>query len=423
MEHWDVLVIGAGPAGMMAASTAALQGSRVLLIERNEKAGRKLAITGKGRCNVTNAADISTFQEQMVNNPRFALSATHRFTNRDLMQMIEELGVPLKVERGERVFPESDKAFDIVDALVRRCRRNRVKMHFSERVQTVEAGAEGFRVETESGVYMADQVIITTGGISYPTTGSTGDGYRFAEGFGHSIEKPVGGLVPLQVKEAWPKELMGLSLRNVGIRVTCRGKNVYQDFGEMLFTHFGLTGPVVLSASSRIGAFLRRKKTDYASETLLFHIDMKPALTEEQLETRISRDLEKYAARQLLHALEDLLPKRMIPVVLEQAGLQARITAGALSVSDRRKLRAALKDLTCTVTGTRPPAEAIITQGGVDVRQIDPKTMESKLVPGLYFAGEVLDIDALTGGFNLQLAFSTGYTAGLCAGSREEKGS
>ncbi len=422
MEKYDILVIGAGPAGMMAASTAAASGKKVCLLERNEKAGRKLAISGKGRCNLTNtAADGAGLQENMISNPRFVMSAAHRFTNQDLMAMIEALGVPLKVERGGRVFPESDRAFDIVDALVKRCRKYKVRMLFSTYVQQVEKESDGFRVRTDKESFQAEKVIVATGGISYPTTGSTGDGYTVAETFGHTVREPLPALVPLVTQETWPRELMGLSLKNVGTRVTCGKKVICKDFGEMLFTHFGISGPVVLTAASRTQAWLRRQKTDFRAQPVIFHIDMKPALSEEQLDQRIRRDLQQFAKKQLLHALEELLPKRMIPIVIRLAELDPEKRADTLSAAEKRRLRETLKDIRCTIRGTRPVTEAIVTQGGVDVKEIDPGTMESRLVPGLYFAGEVIDIDALTGGFNLQIAFSTGYTAGVCAAANKQE--
>ena len=414
MKPYDVIVIGAGPSGMTAAAQAAAQGRRVLLLERNEKAGRKLAITGKGRCNLTNTADERAMLEQMVSNPKFILSALHRYSHTDVMEHIESLGVPLKEERGGRVFPQSDKAFDIVDALVKDCRRSGVHMSFGQIVTQVEKTPEGFRIETEKESFESRTVVLATGGISYPTTGSTGFGYQAAKELGHTLVPSFGGLVPLVTKETWPGTLMGLSLRNVAVRVTQNGKTLFSDFGEMLFTHFGISGPVVLSASSRLRPFLRKQNAASFRETapMIFHIDLKPALDQETLERRVLRDLEKYAKKQMLHAMEDLLPKRLIPVVLEQAGIDPERRAEGLPKAQIRALTAALKDLPLTLKDTRPVTEAIITQGGVSVKEIDPKTMASKLVPGLFFAGELIDVDALTGGFNLQIAFSTGKAAG-----------
>ncbi len=415
MVKYDIIVIGAGAAGLMAAQKAAGMGARVLLLERNEKAGRKIAITGKGRCNVTNDSDETTIEENMVTNPRFVRSAVHRFQPHDTMRMIEELGVPLKVERGQRVFPVSDRSFDIIDALVKGCRKNHVTFRFSSHVREITKQEDAFEVRTDQETFRAARVILCTGGVSYPTTGSTGDGYPLAKSFGHSVTPINGGLVPLVTKENWARNLKGLSLRNVAVKVTSNGKTVFSDFGEMLFTHFGISGPVVLSASSRTGAWLRKKKTDWKNASVVFHIDLKPALDEEMMDERLRRDLEKYNKKQLIHAMEDLLPKRLIPVVIKEAGLSETLRADTLSAEAKRSLRNTLKDLKLTILGTRSVDEAIITQGGVEVREVDPKTMESKLVPGLYFAGELLDIDALTGGFNLQIAFSTGCAAGLSA--------
>ena len=412
IKQYDIVVIGAGAAGMMAAQKAAEEGAKVLILERNEKAGRKVAITGKGRCNVTNNSDVKTLQENMVTNPRFVLSAVSRFNAQDLMQRIEANGVPLKTERGARVFPQSDKAFDIVDALVRACRKAHAAFQFQTTVTGIEKTEDGFLIHTGNGEIASRRVILATGGISYPTTGSTGDGYRFAESLGHRIHSPAGGLVPLTTLEHWPKELMGLSLKNVGVKVTRSSKVLFKDFGEMLFTHFGISGPVVLSASSRVQAWLRSHGTDWKQEKVSFFIDLKPALSEEQLDLRIRRDFEKHGKKQLLHAMEDLLPKRLIPIIIQEAGLSETKRADTLSSAEIRALRETLKGLKLTIIGTRSAEEAIITQGGVEVKEVDPKTMESRIIPGLYFAGEVLDIDALTGGFNLQVAFSTGYAAG-----------
>ncbi len=414
MRPYDVIVIGAGPAGMTAAAAAAEQGARVLILERNEKAGRKLAITGKGRCNLTNTADERTTQEQMVSNPKFILSALHRYSHTDVMERIEGLGVPLKVERGGRVFPQSDRAFDIVDALVKDCRIHGVRMLFEQTVTGIRTTEQGFLAQTAKESYEGRTVILATGGITYPSTGSTGFGYEAARALGHSTVPSFGGLVPLVTKESWPGTLMGLSLRNVGVKVTQKGKTLFTDFGEMLFTHFGISGPVVLSASSRLRPYLRKQGVETYGKAvpMLFHIDLKPALDPETLERRIMRDLEKYAKKQLIHALEDLLPKSLIPVVLQQAGLEEQMRADQLSKAKIRALAAALKDLSLTIQDTRPVTEAIITQGGISVKEIDPKTMGSKIVPGLFFAGEVIDVDALTGGFNLQIAFSTGRAAG-----------
>lgn len=410
---YDIAVIGAGPAGMMAAAAASARGASVVLLERNEKAGRKLAITGKGRCNVTNAAELRDMQEQMVSNPRFVISALHRYTNRDVMDFFETQGVPLKIERGGRVFPVSDRAFDIVDALVRSCRRAGVAMRYNTRVSGIHPWKQGWMLTDGKEEYAVKKLIIATGGKSYPVTGSTGDGYRLAESLSHTVVKPRPGLVPLITAERWVPRLQGVSLKNVAVRICHKEQTVYEDFGEMMFTHFGVTGPVILSASSRMQQYLLTKKA--AALPMTLHMDLKPALTPEMLDKRLLRDFEKYSRKQLMGSLTDLLPGKLIPVIAELSGIPVQTRADSITKKQRQALGALLKNLTCTITGCRPLEEAIITMGGVDVRQVNPKTMESRIAEGLYFAGEVLDVDALTGGYNLQIAFSTGTAAGKAA--------
>ena len=412
----DVLVIGAGPSGMMAAIAASRPGVKVVIAERNGKAGRKLAITGKGRCNVTNDSDIRTMESQMVSNPKFILSSLSRFDSAKTKEFFENAGVPLKVERGQRVFPVSDRAFDIVDALVGACRKAGVRFFYDTRILSLKKEDGLFVAEAENNCFCAAKVVLATGGMSYPSTGSTGDGYRMAESFGHSIVAPEEGLVPLNVKEAWPKRLMGLTLKNVEVWATVGGQEVFRDFGEMLFAHFGITGPVVLSASSRLQQALRKKKKTFETAgEVRFFIDLKPALTEEVLLARLERDFTKYAKRQMPGAMEDLLPKRLIPEILKLSGLAEDRRASSLTAKEKLTLVQTLKNLSCTVTGTRSMQEAIITIGGVEVKEVAPGTLQSRKTDGLYLAGELLDLDALTGGFNLQIAFSTGFTAGTSA--------
>lgn len=411
-----VAVIGAGAAGLMAAVCAAEGGAQVTLIERNSRPGRKIGITGKGRCNVTNAAQLPDILNQVISHPRFLYSALYGFTNAELMRRIEAAGVPLKVERGGRVFPASDSARDIVDALVKMAAERTVTLRTGIRVREIEKQDGLWQIRSEHETLEADALIVATGGRSYTKTGSDGDGYRWARGMGHHVTALRPALVPLVACESWIGQLQGLSLRNVGIWITdSGGRKVYEDFGEMLFTHFGVSGPLILSASSHLQKYLADRGGTFREAGLTLHVDLKPALDDQQLDRRLLRDLEQYRSRQLEHAMEDLLPKRLIAVVLQQSGLDPEQTAAGLTRAQRRDLAGTLKDLRCTLTGTRPLEEAIITMGGVDVSEINPKTMESKKISGLYFAGEIIDVDALTGGYNLQIAFSTGAAAGRAA--------
>lgn len=397
-----VLVVGGGASGLLAASAAKADGHDVTVIERNARVARKVMITGKGRCNLTNLCDTDTFLSHVVRNPRFLYSALRAFGPQDMMSYIESLGVSLKVERGRRVFPCSDKAVDIVDALYRGCRGCRFV--FENRVCELvmeDNRAVGVRLK-DGSVLSCDAVIVATGGLSYPLTGSTGDGYRLAEQAGHAIVPPGPSLVPLEMKGNVCEALSGLSLRNVKLTVCEKDRTVYEELGEMLFTPFGVSGPLVLSASS----YMKR------AEDCLLKLDLKPALTWEQLDARLLRDFEKHSSQSMNHALTDLLPHRLIPVIIEDAGLNPSLRVAQLSKEMRRRLLSTLKDWTMVVTGFRPIAEAIVTRGGVDTREVDPKTMQSRLCGGLFFAGEVLDLDAHTGGYNLQIAFSTGMAAG-----------
>ncbi len=404
----DLIVIGGGAAGLMAAGTAAQNGLKVTLFERNEKLARKVAITGKGRCNVTNNCPL--LNDLIANVPvngRFLYGAFSRFTTDDTIDFFESLGVPLKIERGNRVFPVSDRALDIVDALNKFITQNGVKRKTARVTELIIEDGTVKGCKTEDGTeYFADNVLVATGGKSYPVTGSTGDGYALAKQAGHTITDLKPSLVPLECHEGWCTDAQGLSLRNVEIQVedTKTFKTVYKDMGEMLFTHFGVSGPMVLSASSHMRNMERGR--------YVIHIDFKPALTHEQLDKRLQRDLLECSNKNLYNTLALMLPRKMIPIVVKLSGLNGNIKSNQVTKEMRETLVYLLKDIRLTVTDFRPIEEAIVTSGGVSVSEIDPKTMQSKLVSGLYFAGEVIDVDAYTGGFNLQIAFSTGHLVG-----------
>lgn len=410
----EILIIGGGAAGMMAAVFAAKNGNNVELFEKNEKLGKKLFITGKGRCNITNAADLEDFFPAVTSNPKFLYSAFYSFTNEQVISFFEELGVRTKVERGGRVFPVSDHSSDVIQALKSEMERLGVKINLNAEVKELitekkSAGeiVKGIRLASGKQI-TGDTVIVATGGISYPSTGSTGDGYRFARKCGHKVSELSPSLVPMEVKEWYAGELMGLSLRNIEIRITDGKKKLYQEFGEMLFTHYGVTGPVILSASSIVGKKLKDKE-------LTLHIDLKPALTEEQLDKRVLREFEANHNRQFKNAVDSLFPAKLRPVIVDLSGIPEDKKVHEITKEERLRFVHLVKDFTMTLTGLRGYNEAIITKGGVSVKEIDPGTMESKLVKGLYFAGEVLDLDAVTGGYNLQIAWSTGYLAGINA--------
>ena len=403
-----VIVIGAGASGLMAAGTAAENGHNVVLVERNDKVARKVMITGKGRCNVTNNCTlINDLIQNVPTNGRFLYGAFSKFMPIDTMEFFEDMGVALKVERGNRVFPESDKAVEIVDALNAFSSDAGVKRIKGRATSLIAENGEIKGVKLEDGEEIsADAVIVATGGASYPLTGSTGDGYTLAKQVGHTVTELKPSLVPLVCHEGFCMDLQGLSLRNVEITVldTDTYKEVYKDFGEMLFTHFGVSGPLVLSASSHMKDIKPRKYE--------IHIDLKPALSYEQLDKRIQRDFLENSNKNFINALDALLPKKLVPVIVKLSGIKPAVKVNQITKQQRSELVNLLKDLKVTVYGFRPIEEAIITSGGVSVKEIDPKTMESKLVKGLYFAGEVIDVDAYTGGFNLQIAFSTGKLAG-----------
>lgn len=401
-----VLVVGGGAAGMMAAITAAYNGNEVHLFEKNKKLGTKLYITGKGRCNITNAGDMDTLFSSVVTNSKFLYSSFYGFTNQDAVEFFERLGVETKIERGNRVFPVSDHSSDVVSGMTQELKRLGVSIHLRTTVKNVY-GAEHFsHIELEDGrVINGDACIIATGGFSYQSTGSTGDGYRFAKALGHSTIEIMPALVPMEIKEWYAKELQGLSLRNVTATVYDGHRKLYEDFGEMLFTHYGVSGPLMLSASSYVGKALGEKE-------LTLSIDLKPALSFEQLDQRVLRDFEENLNRQFKNAIGKLFPTKLIPIMLELSGIEPEKKVNLISKDERHKFVSLIKNLSMTITGLRDFNEAIITKGGVSVKEINPSTMESKYVSGLYFVGEVLDLDALTGGFNLQIAWSTGYAAG-----------
>jgi predicted Rossmann fold flavoprotein len=405
----NVAVIGGGAAGLIAAWAAAKNNS-VFLIERNEKLGKKLYITGKGRCNITNTDDKDEFFRSVFRNPKFLYSAINAFSNQDIVRLIEANGVKTKVERGGRIFPESDKSSDVIRALTKNAEKAGVNIALNTRVKAVKKIENGFDIEFYSNPQSIpskyDAVIICTGGKSYSSTGSTGDGYEFARCFGHTIVELKPSLTGLCTNEQWVSDLQGLTLKNVQLTAYRNGKKIYSDMGEMLFTHFGVSGPLVLTLSGHI-----------ADDPIgvLLSIDLKPALSEKTLDRRILSDFDKHKHKLLKNALVDLLPSRMISVIINQSGISAEKSVDEITAIERAALLKALKSLQLTVSGTPPIHQAIVTRGGVSVKEIDPRTMESKLVKGLYFAGEVIDCDAQTGGYNLQIAFSTGYLAGSSA--------
>lgn len=403
-----VIVIGGGAAGAVAAIFAARNGHRVELFEKNEKIGKKLFITGKGRCNVTNAGDMDALFDAVKSNPKFLYSAFYSFTNEQAMDFFEELGVRLKVERGNRVFPESDHSSDIIHALKHELEQLGVEIHFCTEVKDVLVEHEKFTgIVLKNGKKVSgDACVVATGGISYASTGSTGDGYRFAEKTGHKVTELYPSLVPMEVKEWYAKELQGLSLRNVRGTILDGKKKLYDEFGEMLFTHYGVSGPIIISASSVVGKKLQDKE-------LTLQIDLKPALSREQLEQRVLRDFEENKNKQFKNAVDKLFPAKLKPIMIELSGISPEKKVNEISKEERLYFVDLIKNFKMTLTGLRSYNEAIITKGGVSVKDIDPGTMESKKISGLYFAGEVLDLDALTGGFNLQIAWSTGYLAGI----------
>lgn len=407
-----ILIVGGGAAGMIAAITAARNGHNVILLEKNDKLGKKLFITGKGRCNLTNACDRNTFFEQVVSNPKFLYKAFGYFDNMATMNFFEEIGLPIKTERGMRVFPSSDKSADVITVLKRELERRSVDIRCNctvTEILTHNNTFYGLRLKNTPDELTGDAVIIATGGLSYPLTGSTGDGFRFANEMGHNTTSMYPSLVPIHTRETFVKELMGLSLKNIKIDVIAGSKIIYTDFGELLFTHFGVSGPVILSASSFIIPYLSNK------EPLSLSIDLKPALSREQLDSRILRDFEEFKNKQFKNSLEHLLPNKLIDVIIRLSGIEPDKKINSVTKEERQHLVNLLKNFTLHITKLSDYNQAVITKGGVNIKEINPSTMESKLVRHVYFAGEILDLDALTGGFNLQIAWSTGYLAGISA--------
>ena len=403
----DTVVIGGGAAGMMAALQAAWAGAQVVLLEKNEKLGKKIYITGKGRCNVTNACDLEDFFKQVPRNSKFLNAAVRQFGYEDVTSLLEMLGTPTKVERGNRVFPESDKASDVTRAFARGMKDAGVQVELNTGVKAVLKEEEGFAISLErGGTLHAKTVIVATGGLSYPSTGSTGDGYAFAKENGHTVTPLCGSLVGLTMDEKWPKLLMGLSLKNVRVSAQAGKKKIYDELGEMLFTHFGVSGPLIIELSSHM-------PEDFSGVQVF--LDMKPGMTAEQVDLRLQREFQENVRKQLSSVLVTLMPARMGPVFAELCGLSPEQPINQITREQRLTIARNLKALPLHVTGTRPIEEAIVTRGGIEVKEVNPSTMMSKLVPGLFFAGEVLDVDAHTGGFNLQIAFSTGALAGRSA--------
>lgn len=401
-----VAVIGGGPAGMIAAGFAGSRGKDVTLFEKNEKLGKKLFITGKGRCNITNSDDIENLIENVVVNSSFLYSAFYSFTNQDIIDLLEEYGLKTKIERGNRVFPQSDKSSDVIKTLEKFLKANRVDIKLNSEVISIDKKEDIFSIKFSSGnVEEFDKIIIATGGKSYEQTGSTGDGYKFAKKFNHSIVKLRPALVPCEIKNEFISELQGLSLRNIKLYAYSNGKKIFEDFGELIFTHYGISGPLVLTMSNYINRYIDKSQIDIV-------IDLKPALDEAKLENRIINDFEKYSKKQFKNSLNDLLPSKLIPVIIKLSQIEEEKFVNQISKKERKDLVHILKNLKFRFDRFRPLNEAIITSGGVSTLEIDPSTMESKLVSGLFFAGEVVDVDALTGGYNLQIAYSTGFLCG-----------
>lgn len=404
-----VVVIGAGPAGMMASITASKEHD-VILLDGNEKVGKKLFITGKGRCNVTNNKDISEFFDYIPGNPFFLYSSLYTFTNIDTMNFFEENGIKLKVERGGRVFPESDKSSDIIKGLEKALHKNGVDIRLKSKVKKVNHRDNKIIsvVDSNNNVIKGDYFILCTGGKSYPLTGSTGDGLTFAKKLGHNIVEPKPSLVPVEIKEDWVKRLQGLSLKNVKLSVYENNQKVYDDIGEMIFTHFGISGPLVLSASRHIH--------DVNQNSYYCELNLKPALDEKELDIRVQKDFKKYINKDFVNSLDDLLPRNMIPEIILLSGVDSHKKVHEITKAERRNLVSVLQHLKMSVEKLRPIEQAIVTAGGVDTNEIDPSTMQSKIINNLYFAGEVIDVDAFTGGYNVQIAFSTGFIAGSKVG-------
>ena len=415
-----VVVIGGGPAGMMSAIMAKEAGNEVILIEKMKSLGRKLLITGKGRCNITSSLPMEEFIKNTPGNGKFLYSAFNNFSNKDIIKFLKEEGLEVKEERGNRIFPVTDKSLDVLDCFIKRLKKDKVEIHYNEKVEEILYDKKDDKkivtgVRTSKGEIKADKVILATGGKSYPLTGSTGEGYSLAQKLGHTITDLKPSLVPVEIFEkSICKNLQGLSLKNVSIKIVDNEnkKEIYSDFGEMLFTHFGVSGPIILSSSAHL---VRYKNIDekFKNKNIKLVIDFKPALSEEKLEARILRDFEEFKNKQFKNSLDKLLPQKLIPVIIEQSNINENKKVNEITKEERKKLVILLKNFTLTLEKLRPIEEAIITSGGINIKEINPKTMESKLVQNLYFAGEIIDVDSYTGGFNLQIAYSTGYVAGL----------
>ena len=400
-----ICVIGAGPSGIMAAGIAGSRGKNVTLIEKNERIGKKLFITGKGRCNITNNAPIEDFFDNVMRNKNFLYSSFYTFSNLDIINLLESYGLKTKVERGNRVFPHSDKSSDVIKAFEKFLLSNNVNLLLNNNVESVDVKEGKYLVKTKNDEMIFDKLIISTGGKSYPTTGSTGDGYKFANKLGHEIVKIKPSLVPIEIKENWIKDLQGLSLKNVSLFAYSKNKIIYEEFGEMIFTHYGISGPIVLSMSNYLHSSSNNK--------INLFIDFKPGLDDHKLDTRILRDFELYNNKQIKNSLNDLLPQKLIPIIINLSEIDPDKTVNQVTKEERSRLQNNIKKFPITFKSFRPIEEAIITSGGISVKNINPSTMESKILPNLYFAGEIIDVDALTGGFNLQIAYSTGYLAGI----------
>lgn len=397
-------IIGAGPAGIIAAGIAGSRGKDVTLIEKNERIGKKLFITGKGRCNITNDSPIEDFFDNVMKNKNFLYSGFYSFSNTDILNLLHGYGLRTKVERGNRVFPQSDKSSDVIKALQKFLDHNNVNLVLNTNVTSIYYNNSKFIIKSNDKEMSFDKLIIAAGGASYPATGSTGDGYKFSKRLGHKITELKPSLVPIEVNEEWIKELQGLSLKNITISAYAKNKLLYNEFGEMIFTHYGISGPIVLSMSNSLH--------NYTNCRIDLKIDLKPALDEKKLDDRILRDFQIYNNKYIRNALDDLLPQRLIPTIISLSDIDPEKTVNQITKEERTRLLNNIKGLTFTFKSFRPIEEAIITSGGVSTKEINPSTMESKLIPGLYFAGEVIDVDALTGGYNLQIAYSTGYLAG-----------
>ena len=411
-----VIVVGGGPAGMMAAITAAENGNEVIIIEKMSSLGRKLLITGKGRCNITSSLYMSEFIKNTPGNGKFLYSAFQNYTNKDIIEFLKEQGLEVKEERGNRIFPITDKSVDVLNCFIKKIKELNIQCKLDTTVEKILVqNNEIIAVRTNKEMIKANKVILATGGKSYPLTGSTGDGYNIAKSLGHTIEKIKPSLVPLEVYEKeYCQSLQGLSLRNIEIKIIDKDKKktIYEDFGEMIFTHFGISGPTILSASAHL---IKYKDIDYLlkKKNIVINIDLKPALSEEQLDERILRDFKEFKNKQFKHSLDKLLPKKIIPLIIKLSKINEDKKVNEIKKKERKKIVELLKNFTITIKDFRPVEEAIITCGGISTKEINPKTMESKIIKGLYFAGEIIDVDAYTGGFNLQIAYSTGYTAGM----------